>query len=228
MALYSNAAMIMFYDVAPGAVDDHDDWHTHEHIPERVSIPGFLRGSRWTAEEGGPRYMMMYEVAGVEVLTGAAYLERLNNPTPWTSRIMTSLRGMTRGFYRLSAGSGLGLGGTLLPIRHSAAAGKESELRGWLAGILPGVASTPGIASAYLFEPAARPVMTKEQSIRGKDAEASSVLLVSGYDRDLMSAAVDRELGAESFRQHGAAESVRATYRLAYSLSKMEVASDPR
>jgi len=40
MALYSNAAMIMFYDVAPGAVDDHDDWHTHEHIPERVSIPG--------------------------------------------------------------------------------------------------------------------------------------------------------------------------------------------
>ena len=108
MALHSDAAMIMFYDVAPGAEDDHDDWHTHEHMPERVSIPGFLRGSRWTAQEGGPRYLMMYEVAGIEVLTGPAYAERLNNPTPWTSRVMTTLQGMTRGFFRLSTASGLG------------------------------------------------------------------------------------------------------------------------
>jgi hypothetical protein len=52
MALHSDAAMIMFYDVASGAEDDHDDWHTHEHMPERVSIPGFLRGSRWTGADG--------------------------------------------------------------------------------------------------------------------------------------------------------------------------------
>ena len=28
---------------------------------------------------------MMYEVAGIEVLTGPDYAQRLNNPTPWTS-----------------------------------------------------------------------------------------------------------------------------------------------
>jgi hypothetical protein len=229
MALYSNAAMIMFYDVAPGAVDDHDDWHTHEHIPERVSIPGFLRGSRWTAEEGGPRYMMMYEVAGVEVLTGAAYLERLNNPTPWTSRIMTQVRGsMVRGFCRLRASSGFGRGGFIVSTRHSAAAGREDKLREWLAQALPGISSKPGIASCHLFEPAARPAMTREQSIRGKDADASSVLLVSGYDRDRIGAVADGELALERFQQHGAAESVRATYRLAFSLSKREVADDSR
>jgi len=223
MALHSDAAMIMFYDVAPGAVDDHDDWHTHEHMPERVSIPGFLRGSRWTAQEGGPRYLMMYEVAGIEVLTGAAYAERLNNPTPWTSRVMTTLRGMTRGFCRLSAGSGLGLGSTLVSIRLSAAAGREAGLREWLAKALPGIASKIGVASAYLFEPAARPAMTKEQSIRGKDAEAPSVLLVSGYEGGQLAAVVNGELGADRLRQHGAAESGRATYRLAYSLTRQEL-----
>ena len=225
--MHSDAAMIMFYDVAPGAVVDHDDWHTHEHMPERVSIPGFLRGSRWVAQQGGPRYLMMYEVAGIEVLTGPAYAERLNNPTPWTSRVMTTLQGMTRGFFRLSTGAGLGLGSAMLSIRHSAMAGRENELRERLAKVLPGIASKVGVASAYLFEPAAKPAMTKEQSIRGKDAEAPSVLLVTGYDHEQLTAVVNAELGAERFRQHGAAESSRATYRLAYSLSKEELGGEP-
>src|SRR5687768_14054234 len=170
--MLNNTAMIMFYDVAPGAVEDHDDWHTHEHMPERLSIPGFLRGSRWTAEEGGPRYLMMYEVAGVEVLTGSAYAERLNNPTPWTSRVMTQLRGMVRGFFSLKASAGVGRGGVMVAIRHAASAGREIELRQWIAQVLPALALRQGVASAYLFEPAARPAMTKEQSIRGKDVDA--------------------------------------------------------
>jgi len=51
---------------------------------------------------------------------------------------------------------------------------------------------------------------------------------VSGYDRDRIGAVADGELALERFRQHGAAESVRATYRLAFSLSKREVADDSR
>ena len=227
MALYSGTAMIMFYDVAPGAVVDHDDWHTHEHMTERVSIPGFLRGSRHTAEEGGPRYMMLYEVAGIDVLTGAAYAERLNNPTPWTSRTMTQLRGMVRGFFRLTAGAGAGRGDCVMAIRHSPLPGRESELRDWLSGTLPGICSRPGVASAFLFEPAARPAMTKEQSIRGKDAEAPAVLLATGYDREQLTAVVNAELGAGRLRQHGAAETSRATYRLAYSLSRHELGGKP-
>lgn len=222
--MYSDAAMIMFYDVAPGTAADHDDWHTHEHMPERLSIPGFLRGSRCVVEGEGPRYMMMYEVAGVGVLTGPDYAARLNNPTPWTSRVMTTLRGMQRGFFMLAAGAGAGRGDAILAIR---CAGRQEELRAWLASALPAIASRPGVASAYLYEPAARPAMTREQSIRGKDAEATPVLLVTGYEREQLTAVVDAELGAERFRQHGAAESSRATYRLAYSLSGKELGKQP-
>ena len=217
--MYSDAAMIMFYDVAPGTAADHDDWHTHEHMPERLSIPGFLRGSRCVAEGEGPRYMMMYEVAGVDVLTGPDYAARLNNPTPWTSRVMTSLRGMQRGFFRLTASAGVGRGDAILAIR---CAGRQDELRGWLASMLPGIASRPGIASACLFEPAAKPGMTKEQSIRGKDTEATPVLLVTGYEREPLAAAARNELGPDRFRQHGA-EPLHAAYRLAYSLSAREL-----
>ena len=43
MAFSGAGAMLFFYDIVPEAVADHDDWHTHEHFPERVGIPGFLR-----------------------------------------------------------------------------------------------------------------------------------------------------------------------------------------
>ena len=29
-----------------GAAAEHDDWHTHEHLHERLSIAGFRRGER--------------------------------------------------------------------------------------------------------------------------------------------------------------------------------------
>ena len=86
MALLGNAAMLLSFDVAPDAIDEHDDWHTHEHLPERLSIPGFVRGTRWVAPEGQPRYFVMYEVEELATLASAAYLERLNNPTPWTRK----------------------------------------------------------------------------------------------------------------------------------------------
>jgi hypothetical protein len=93
MALCGSGAMILYYDIAPNAIEDHDDWHSHEHFPERLSIPGFLRASRWVAAAGSPRYLVMYEVADVQVLSDAPYLERLNNPTPWTARMMANFRG---------------------------------------------------------------------------------------------------------------------------------------
>ena len=221
MALYGKAAMILYYDIVSDAIDDHDDWHTHEHFPERLSIPGFLRGSRWVVQAGSPRYLVMYEVAGVNVLSGAPYLERLNNPTPWTARMMTNFRGMARGFSRVSASSGMGLGHALLSIRYSPVPGAEDELREWLTlRVLPGISSQPGLASAHLLEPAAKPPMTREQSIRGKDAENPRILLVTGYHAEALARMADDQLCVERFKEHGGApEVVTGRYRLDYFLT---------
>ena len=83
MALCSDAAMVLFYDIE-GDTADHDHWHSHEHLHERLSVPGFLRATRWIATGPGPRYLVTYEVSGTDVATSQGYLDRLNDPTPWT------------------------------------------------------------------------------------------------------------------------------------------------
>ena len=132
MPLLGKAAMLLSFDIVPEAIAEHDDWHTHEHLPERLSIPGFLRGSRWVALQGRPRYFVMYEVKELAVLTSAAYLERLNNPSPWTSKMMKHYRGMTRGLCTIAGGYGSGLGQAGLLLRFKPAPGPESSLREWL------------------------------------------------------------------------------------------------
>jgi hypothetical protein len=224
MALSGEGAMVLYYDIIPDAVEDHDDWHTHEHFPERVGIPGFLRASRWVALGDGPRYLVVYEVENVDVLSGAPYLERLNNPTPWTSKMMPNFRGMTRGFCRVASSEGQGLGAAMASIRLSPLPSRENELRAWLAGVLPGLASQRGLTSAHLIEPAAKPPMTKEQAIRGKDADMPWVVLVTGYEEDAVARLAGDAFADGVIAKHGgAAGSIRTTYRMHGLLTKKEL-----
>lgn len=68
MALCTDAAMVLYYDIA-GDTADHDDWHTYEHFHERLSVPGFERATRWVARDASPRYMVIYEVTDVDIAT---------------------------------------------------------------------------------------------------------------------------------------------------------------
>jgi hypothetical protein len=210
MALLGSAAMVLSFDIEPGAVEEHDDWHTREHLPERLSIPGFLRGSRWKAVEGEPAYLVLYEVADLGVLGSDAYLERLNHPTPWTQKMMKSYRGMRRGFCRVVASCGAGLGGSAALVRFTPAPQREAALRDWLVEqALPGLAALAGVASAHLLQAAGTPAMTAEQQIRGRDQDFGWVLLVTGYRLPPAAAS------AQQFMQHGAAEPPQpASYRL--------------
>jgi len=106
MALLGRAAMLLWYDIIPEQIAEHDDWHTRQHFPERVGIPGFIRAQRWVSRSPGSRYFVVYEVSDVDVLSSAAYLERLNNPTPWTRKMMPHYRGMTRGLCSVMKSAG--------------------------------------------------------------------------------------------------------------------------
>src|SRR5512135_2776539 len=224
MGLCANGALVLNFDVDPAGIAEHDHWHTKEHMPERLSIPGFLRGTRWIAEDASPRYLVIYEVRDVNVLTGADYLQRLNNPSPWTSKTMTSLRGMRRGFCRVEGSVGLGIGHALLQVHFSAQEGRRQALRDWLLqDALPRIASDPGFASAHILESAITPPMTDEQRIRGKDASVDAVLIVTGYDGGFIDRVADVELAERQFEAHGCgAASVRGRFRYDYSLTAAE------
>lgn len=217
MALLGTAAMLLWYDIIPDQVAEHDDWHTRQHFPERVGIPGFIRAQRWVSSSSGPRYLVAYEVSGIDVLSSTPYLERLNHPTPWTSRVMPAFRGMVRGFCKLDAGYGSVLGTTGLTLRYSAATGREDRLREWLhADLLPDVVERKGFTSAFMFRSERQPEMTVEQQIRGRDATVDRVLLVTGYRPELVTALAEKELGAGSLEAHGASPgTISGIYQLA-------------
>ena len=223
MPLLGSAAMLLSFDLAPEAVTEHDDWHTHEHLPERLGIPGFLRGTRWVVLQGAPRYMVLYEVAQLETLQSAAYLERLNNPSPWTGRMMPHYRGMTRGLCTVMRSHGLGMGQFCLSLRFKPAPGREAALDAWLGELLPQLTQRPGLGSVHLLRGALTAQMTAEQSIRGADAGVDWALLITGYAQDVLSALAATELAAGSLEQQGATKVSTGLYQAAYTLSAHEV-----
>ena len=223
MALLGKAAMILSFDIIPEGVNEHDNWHSLEHLYERMSIPGFMRGSRWTNTGDGSRYFVMYEVADLDTLASPPYLERLNNPSPWTARMMKHYRGMNRGFCRVEFSSGFGLGTCGLLLRFSPEPGCENALRDWLVkDTLPALPGKPGLVSAHFFAAALTPEITQEQRIRGKDGGVDWVLLVTGYDANAIDELAGSGLSSGEIERHHGINVVSGIYRMGHSLSAQE------
>lgn len=185
MALMGSAAMVVSYGLDAGDEARHDDWHSHEHLQERVSIPGFLRGRRYVATGAGRRCLVFYEVESLAVLTGDAYLERLNNPTPWSARSLALFRDTERTLCRTTVSVGQGVGGTLAWVPLSPQSSRADALREGIARSLPALVTQRGLVAAHLLEgdAAASRVETRERAIRGNtDAVADWLLLVEGYE----------------------------------------------
>lgn len=224
MPLLGSAAMLLSFDVEAGAIEEHDRWHTQEHLPERLSIPGFRRGTRWIATNGGPRYMVLYEVEHLETLASQPYLTRLNNPTPWTTRMMPHYRGMTRGLCAVLGSFGFGQGGAAALIRFAPEEARAALLHRWLLEeALPAVPHMPGLGSAHLLQGAHTAAMTNEQRIRGADRGVDSALILTGYDGSAVAECAKKLSDDGGLESPGAGEPSCATYRWSYSLDRAEV-----
>ena len=203
--MLGTAAVTIWCDVEPGVRPEFDDWHTNEHLPERLAIPGFLRGTRWTAADGGTGIFILYEVADAAVLTSAAYLERLNNPTPWSKKMMPRHMRMMRGLCRVALSTGSTLTPRMLTVRLSPQQGAEARLEAWLAGELPKLTGCAHLLCNV--KPAI--AQTTEQRIRGGDAAPDWVVLVNDERAAL-------DLSDEKLIANGAAPgSIHASYLLA-------------
>lgn len=224
MPLLGSAAMLLSFDIAPEAIEEHDRWHTHEHLPERLAIPGFLRGTRWIASAGGPRYMVIYEVQDLQTLASEAYLARLNNPSPWTQRMMPFYRDMSRGLCSVLGSVGFGQGGTAALLRFGSADEDSASLQRWLLEeVMPGVPATAGLGSAHLLRGAQAAAMTNEQRIRGADRGVDLALVITGYDAAAVAAVAERLGAPEGLRGHGASDVRCAIYSTSYSLAHSEM-----
>jgi hypothetical protein len=227
MSLRGRAILAIWNDIAPGGDHDFNEWHTREHMPERLAVPGFLRGRRYVALRGAPRYFNFYETDGPEVLQSPPYLERLNHPTPWTRRCIQLFRNNKRTVCTITASLGRGEGGVVATVELGPGAGREEGLRAWLREqALPAVLARPGISSVHLGEAdvAATIVRTAEKRLLDRpDALARWVVLVEGNDAAAVEAAQTAVLAPAALAAQGAEDEVLvAVYQLAFSLDRGE------
>ena len=130
MALTGDALLAIWHDIEPAARDDYMEWHTREHMPERLSIPGFTVGKRLINHDlARYRYGTLYGGESLEVFRSPAYLERLNNPTDWSLRVQPMFRNFLRVACIRLASCGVGEGRGVATVRLDLADGGEQELR---------------------------------------------------------------------------------------------------
>ena len=110
----SPGILAIFNNIAPGREADFEEWFQHEHLAERIAVPGFLIGRRHEAIAGQPRYFNFYLTQSAQVLKSPGYLERLDQPTPMTRTIMSEvfkdmIRTVCHRTFRLGAMRGTGV-----------------------------------------------------------------------------------------------------------------------
>ena len=232
MALLGKGALVIWHDVQDGT--DYNEWHSKEHMLERVAVPGFRRGLRYVALTGSPKYLNVYEVDDLATLTSGPYLARLNDPTPWTRRALPNMYNNSRTLCRVIAScGGGGICGLLLTVQLAPRHARADALRAWLRdAVLPQLVERPGIIGAHLLEgdQAASRTGTEEKRLRGDaDAVADWIVLVGGYDADDLRSVGDGTLSEEHLRPHGAAAGpTSGLYRLLHAITKPDLAVQER
>lgn len=208
MSLAGEGAVAIWHDIAPEGRAEFYAWHGEEHMPERVGIPGFLRGRRYVAIDAELEFFNLYEAQSVEVLKGQDYAARVNAPTPWTFSAVKHFRSVARAICRVAHTSGPAQGGLIATLRYDvpdniACAHRAALLR----GLVPDLLATRGVAGVHLLtaDGQASGVATAEQKARGvANAVPRWVLLVEGWGDEAEFVALAREsLAAEELQALG-------------------------
>lgn len=216
------AALAIWFDLDPAGQEDFDAWYPRQHMPERLSVPGFLRGRRYAAgSAGAPAFFTLYELAGPDVAGSAPYLERLNNPTDWTRRVLPRFRGMVRNAYRLLGGGAADtVQPRLLTARIAPHSGRGPAVRAWLGTEGTAALHTlEGVANAAFYETEASStsVITEERKLVGEVSAATPFLAVCELSPDADAGAVRDWWTARGTKL--AADVEVDAYRLLYGLT---------
>jgi hypothetical protein len=231
MAFLGDGVLVIWNDITAEAETEFLAWHVLQHIPERVSIPGFIRGQRYVALDGAPKYFNFYETRDVSVLTSPAYCDRLNNPTEWTRAIVRHFRNTSRTITRRVASAGHGDGVFIETIKLKAGSDTPTFPRAFAEEVLPALCESRGIVGAHLLEGVgeASRLASAEKAIRNEpDQIADWVVMIEAIEAEHLHAMRRGAASERAFPGCGIARgSERGIYRLQFALSKQELEKNP-
>lgn len=126
MSLQGDSFLCIWNDHDPAQAEEYEAWHTFEHVPERVCVPGFLSGRRYAAyDRSESRYFTLYDIASPTVLETPAYQDLQDNPTSWSHRMRPGFRNFLRIPCSTLVSKGIGCAETLGILVFSADQGAD-------------------------------------------------------------------------------------------------------
>lgn len=227
MALMGSAVLAIWNGIAEQAEDDFIAWHTREHMPERIGLPGFLRGKRYVAVDGHPKYFNFYETETVDTLTSKTYRDRLNDPTPWTRRVVPHFSDTGRTVCSTRISSGCGEGGFIETVRFAATQDAGAVVTIFAEDLIPRTVAAPGIVAAHLLQGQVEQSQggSAEKAMRDQPDRISDwILFVEAVDAASLAALRSGALTDADFDRLGTEGSLdRGIYCLQFALNRQEL-----
>jgi hypothetical protein len=214
MTLAGRGIVTIWHDIVLEAQPEFYEWHNREHMPERLGIPGFRRGRRYIAVHGSPQFFCFYEGHDLSDVAGPEYLERLNNPSEWTRKMMPYFRNMSRSVCNVRYSEGPGEGGFIATLRFSESNKNEDEL---CERVLPRLGNAPGVVAVHwcVADGGASNIPTTEKTFRtSTDMCPPYIIMIEGSSAPFVRAA------AETLRSDVSADV--GVYQLENTRSKLE------
>jgi hypothetical protein len=177
----ATAGVLIWNEVTAEGQQAFYRWHNDEHMPERMAIPGFIRGRRYASDSASPQWFTLYEAASLDVLVSPAYLERLNNPSPATQATLKFFRNTARSVCLLQRAAGTAVGGYALVLRFDGRDESTSSQAAHAQAVaaLEAVEAVTGVVSTSLYgaELSASQIATAESKTRTLDVPDLTLLV---------------------------------------------------
>lgn len=99
--------LVVMMEVDPADDEVFNKWYDEEHLPERMSIPGYISARRFRLEDGDElnrggvlRYLCIWELEDESPLQSQIYNDQNANPTPTKEAAGGVVKQRARGLYR--------------------------------------------------------------------------------------------------------------------------------
>lgn len=227
MALLGKGLLAIWNGITDSAEAEFVRWHIREHIPERVGLPGFLRGRRYIAHRGHPKYFNFYETETPQTLESPSYRARLNAPTPWTQAVVKEFRDTSRTICDVVVSLGTGEGAWIEAIQIGAVRDGGAFSRVVGSTFTKDIVERDGIVGVHFVRDVEghSNTSTAESDLRNQpDAKCEWILLVEAAENSFLEALRAGPCSDETLRRLSPGATVeRGIYRFQYGLSRTEL-----
>lgn len=114
MPLAGHAFLALWNDVVRTRESEYDQWHTLEHVPERVAVTGFRGARRYVDRtKATHRYFTLYDVDSLAVFDSREYRDLMQHPTPWSAAMRPDFANLVRAICSVTTSKGTGIGAAI-------------------------------------------------------------------------------------------------------------------